>query len=47
MHQRRWSFRAVVRCTCRATTFAGYEGRFELWDADTEITMVCEPTTAA
>ena len=24
---------------------AGHEGRFEFWDADTEIAMVCEPTS--
>ena len=24
---------------------ADYEGRFEFWDADTEIAMVCEPTS--
>ena len=24
---------------------ADYEGRYEFWDADTEIAMVCEPTS--
>ena len=35
---------------CRAVyisrdDIADYEGRYEFWDADTEIAMVCEPTS--